>query len=97
MSNDESHNLAKCAIPTTSNKIKCVVDVSETMYFENDNITILAQDLVPCDNGQKLNVANNILIIQEECGKIVNKNVTNENQGLFLNELFSLIFYLLLF
>ena len=99
LSNDESHNLAKCAIPTASNKIKCVVDVSETMYFENDNITILAQDLVPCDNGQKLNIANNannILIIQEECGKTANKNVTNDNQGLFLNELFSLILLLLL-
>ena len=94
----ELHKIAKCAIPSSSNNIKCNVDVSETKFFENDNITILAQDLLPCENGKKLNImndANNKLIIKEECWNSIN-NTNNNSQMFFLNELFSLLLYLIL-
>jgi hypothetical protein len=96
LANDESHKIAKCAIPVSGNKIKCFVDVSETKYVENNNITILAQDLVSCENGQHLRIVNdaiNKLIIKEECGELVN----NDNQGNFLKEFFYLFFLLILF
>ena len=96
LANDDSHKIAKCAIPVSGNKIKCFVDVSETKYVENNNITILAQDLVSCENGQNLKIekdASNKLIIKEECGELVN----NDNQGHFLKEFFYLFFLLILF
>ena len=87
--NDESHPEANCAIPIYGQKIKCFVDVSETKYIKDDNITIKAQNLIPCENGQILKItnnANNILIIQEECGEIIN----NYNNYFYFNILFSL-------
>ena len=96
LENDESHKIAKCAIPVTGDTIKCFVDVSETKYVKNNNIIIKAQDLVPCENGQNLKIVNdasNILVIKKECGELVNNN----NQGLFLNKLFFLFLSIILF
>lgn len=96
LANDESHKNAKCAIPVSGNKIKCFVDVSETKYVENNNITILAQDLVSCENGQNLRIVNNAinkLNIKKDCGELVN----NDNQGHFLKQFFYLFFLLILF
>ena len=88
---DESHPEANCAIPIDGQKIKCFVDVSETKFIKNDNITIKAQNLVPCENGQILTItsnAGNILIIQDECGEIIN------NKNNYFN--FNILFFLFL-
>ena len=92
---DESHPEANCAIPIDGQKIKCFVDVSETKYIKDDNITIKAQNLVPCENGQILKItsnANNILIIQDECGEIIN----NKNNYFNLNILFFLFLLIII-
>lgn len=93
---DEFHQEANCAIPINGTKIKCFVDVSKTKYIKDDNITIKAQDLVPCENGQILKIAsnaNNILIINDECGEIIN----NKNNFFNYNILFFLFLLLIIF
>ena len=96
LSNDENHKVARCAIPISGSKIKCFVDVSSKKYVKNNNISILAQDLAPCENGQNLEILNdatNNLVINEECGEIIN----NKNEWFCLNKLFSLIMLLIIF
>ena len=93
---DDLHQEANCAIPIKGQIIKCFVDVSETKYVKDDNIAIKAQDLVPCENGQILKIesnANNILIINDECGEIIN----NKNDYFNFNIYFSLFLLFIIF
>ena len=93
LSDDKEHTEANCAIPFVATKIKCYVDVSQKKYVPNDNIIIKAQNLVPCQNGQNIELSNdatNKLIIKEECGEIIN----NKKNYIYIREL---LFYILLF
>lgn len=97
ISNDEFHQIAKCAIPVKGKKMKCYIDVEEKKYKKGDNIIIEEQDISPCDNGQAINFvfnSNQILSVKEECGE---KVFTNNNY-LYFNELFfSLLYIFILF
>ena len=70
LNSNKEHKSAKCAIPLNSNVIKCYIDISETKMEKGEEITIKAQTLVKCENGQMvtvLNDAKNTLLIEEDC------------------------------
>jgi hypothetical protein len=91
LSEDQAHPIANCAIPLTGNKIKCFVDVSNKKYKKDDQITIKAQGLVPCENGQHMEIANdatNSIKISEDCGEIIN----NGSEFINFSKIFRLLF-----
>ena len=72
ISNNEIHDNVKCAIPYSSNVIKCVIDVSEEKMEKEEEIEIKAQAYSRCENGQVVSITNdaqNILKLDEECNK----------------------------
>ena len=95
LSDDEAHPEARCAIPIKGTKIKCFVDVSQAKYVQNDNIIIKAQNLVPCENGQNIEIpdATNKLTIKEECGEIIN----NKNEFFYINKIITFLLLLITF
>ena len=44
LSNNEIHNVAKCAIPFSSNVILCYIDVSEKKITKGEKIEIKSQE-----------------------------------------------------
>lgn len=91
LSDDEFHNLARCAIPMEGKKMKCYIDIEEKKYKKGDNIVIEQQDIVPCDNGQAIKLLTDpkkTLSIVEECGA---KIFTNNINKLFFSLLFIFI------
>ena len=67
---NDVHDIAQCAIPLSSNVIKCYIDISEDKMEQGEKIEIKAQTLARCQNGQMVNIINdaqNILTIEEDC------------------------------
>mgnify|MGYP006873133484 CR=1 FL=1 len=97
ISDDEFHQLARCVIPMKGSILKCYIDVEEKKYKKGDSIIIGNQDIVPCDNGQAINLLSNskkVLNVIKECGETVFTN----NNYLYFNEIFfSVLFVLILF
>jgi hypothetical protein len=97
ISDDEFHKSARCAIPIKGKKMKCYVDVEEKKYKKGDNIILGASQIIPCDNGQALNIIVNskqTLSVIEECGE---KVFTNNNYLYFNKLLFSLFYIFIIF
>ena len=91
ISNNEVHDKVKCAIPYSSNVIKCVIDVSEEKIEKEEEIQIKAQAYSECENGQVVTIVNdakNILILDEEC---------NEGTNLFFDIKKIFVFFLIIF
>ena len=91
ISNNELHDKVKCAIPYSSNVIKCVIDVSEEKIEKEEEIQIKAQAYSECENGQVVTIVNdakNILILDEEC---------NEGTNLFFDIKKIFVFFLIIF
>ena len=91
ISNNEVHDKVKCAIPYSSNVIKCVIDVSEEKIEKEEEIQIKAQAYSECENGQVVTIVNdakNILILDEEC---------NEGTNLFFDIKKIFFFFLIIF
>ena len=72
LSNNEVHNVAKCAIPYSSNVVLCYIDVSEKKITKGEKIEIKAQENSKCQNGQVVNIgdAQNILEMEVDCDKM---------------------------
>ena len=73
LSNNEVHNVAKCAIPYSSNVVLCYIDVSEKKITKGEKIEINAQENSKCQNGQVVNIgddAQNILEMEVDCDKM---------------------------
>ena len=73
LSNNEVHNVAKCAIPYSSNVVLCYIDVSEKKITKGEKIEIKAQENSKCQNGQVVTIrgnAQNILEIKVDCDKM---------------------------
>lgn len=91
ISNNELHDNVKCAIPYSSNVIKCAIDVSEEKMEKEEKIEIKAQAYSRCENGQVVAITNdaqNILILDEEC---------NKDTFLFFNIKNLLVLFLIIF
>ena len=89
--NDESHQIARCAIPVNGVKMKCSVDVEEKKYKKGDIIVIEKQGIIPCENGQAIklpNDAKNKLEILEDCGE----KIFMKNYYIHINILFLIFF-----
>ena len=70
ISENNIHNIATCAIPFSSNIIKCAIDASKEKVEEGEKIKIKAQNYAKCRNGQVVNIksdSQNTLEINEEC------------------------------
>ena len=73
LSNNEVHNVAKCAIPYIPNVVLCYIDVSEKKITKGEKIEINRQTNSKCQNGQVLNIvddAQNILEMEVDCDKM---------------------------
>ena len=73
LSNNEVHNVAKCAIPYSSNVVLCYIDVSEKKITKGEKIEIKQQTNSKCQNGQVVNIgddAQNILEMEVDCDKM---------------------------
>jgi len=73
LSNNEVHNVAKCAIPYSSNIVLCYIDVSEKKITKGEKIEINAQENSKCQNGQVVTIrgnAQNILEMEVDCDKM---------------------------
>ena len=73
LSNNEVHNVAKCAIPFSSNVVLCYIDVSEKKITKGEKIEIKKQTNSKCQNGQVVNIgdnAQNILEMEVDCDKM---------------------------
>ena len=73
LSNNEVHNVAKCAIPYSSNVVLCYIDVSEKKITKGEKIEINQQTNSKCQNGQVVNIgddAQNILEMEVDCDKM---------------------------
>ena len=73
LSNNEVHNVAKCAIPYSSNVVLCYIDVSEKKITKGEKIEIKAQENSKCQNGQVVTIrynAQNILEMEVDCDKM---------------------------
>ena len=73
LSNNEVHNVAKCAIPYSSNVVLCYIDVSEKKITKGEKIEIKKQTNSKCQNGQVVNIgddAQNILEMEVDCDKM---------------------------
>ena len=73
LSNNEVHNVAKCAIPYSSNVVLCYIDVSEKKITKGGKIEINRQTNSKCQNGQVVNIgddAQNILEMEVDCDKM---------------------------
>ena len=73
LSNNEVHNVAKCAIPFSSNVVLCYIDVSEKKITKGEKIEIKAQENSKCQNGQVVTIrdnAQNILEMEVDCDKM---------------------------
>ena len=91
ISNNELHDKVKCAIPYSSNVIRCVIDVSEEKIEKEEEIQIKAQAYSECENGQVVTIVNdakNILMLDEEC---------NEGTNLFFDIKKIFVFFLIIF
>jgi hypothetical protein len=88
ISDNEIHTTAKCAIPISSNVIKCYIDTSDEKIQKGEKIEIKAQNYVKCENGQIIKIVNNaenILEIEEDCKKCF----------LYYNNIFYFLIFLL--
>ena len=73
LSNNEVHNVAKCAIPCSSNVVLCYIDVSEKKITKGEKIEINLQTNSKCKNGQFVTIrdnAQNILEMDVDCDKM---------------------------
>ena len=73
LSNNEVHNVAKCAIPCSSNVVLCYIDVSEKKITKGEKIEINSQTNSKCKNGQFVTIrdnAQNILEMDVDCDKM---------------------------
>ena len=73
LSNNEVHNVAKCAIPYSSNVVLCYIDVSEKKITKGEKIEINQQTNSKCQNGQVVTIrdnAQNILEMEVDCDKM---------------------------
>ena len=73
LSNNEVHNMAKCAIPYSSNVVLCYIDVSEKKITKGEKIEIKQQTNSKCQNGQVVTIrdnAQNILEMEVDCDKM---------------------------
>ena len=73
LSNNEVHNMAKCAIPYIPNIVLCYIDVSEKKITKGEKIEINQQTNSKCQNGQVVNIgddAQNILEMEVDCDKM---------------------------
>ena len=73
LSNNEVHNVAKCAIPYSSNVVLCYIDVSEKKITKGEKIEINLQTNSKCKNGQFVTIrdnAQNILEMDVDCDKM---------------------------
>ena len=72
LSNNEVHNMAKCAIPYIPNIVLCYIDVSEKKITKGEKIEIKQQTNSKCQNGQVVNIgdAQNILEMEVDCDKM---------------------------
>ena len=73
LSNNEVHNVAKCAIPYSSNVVLCYIDVSEKKITKGEKIEINRQTNSKCKNGQFVTIsdnAQNILEMKVDCDKM---------------------------
>ena len=73
LSNNEVHNVAKCAIPYSSNVVLCYIDVSEKKITKGEKIEINRQTNSKCKNGQFVTIsdnAQNILEMEVDCDKM---------------------------
>ena len=75
--------------------MKCNIDASQKKYIQNDNIIIKVQNLIPWQNGQNINLQNDItnkLIIKEDCGEMINSGI---NYIYFSKLLFVLLLFMI--
>ena len=73
LSNNEVHNVAKCAIPYSSNVVLCYIDVSEKKITKGEKIEINQQTNSKCQNGKVVTIrdnAQNILEMEVDCDKM---------------------------
>ena len=73
LSNNEVHNVAKCAIPYSSNVVLCYIDVSEKKITKGEKIEINLQTNSKCKNGQFVTItdnAQNVLEMEVDCDKM---------------------------
>ena len=73
LSNNEVHNMAKCAIPYIPNIVLCYIDVSEKKITKGEKIEIKQQTNSKCQNGQVVTIrdnAQNILEMEVDCDKM---------------------------